>query len=92
MAELRLYYDDNGNYICYTCEHLEGNYIVIDSQTFAEGRTDVRVIDGKVVRPSSIIIKLDTGNTGIKCAIEDVCIIVDEDYNGQTLMWEEKII
>jgi hypothetical protein len=29
--EFRLYYDDKGNVICYSCEKLEGNYIVIDA-------------------------------------------------------------
>jgi hypothetical protein len=92
MVELRLYYDDNGDYICYTCENLEGNYIVIDKQTFAEGRTDVKVIDGKVVKPQNIVIKLVPGITGTVCAIEDVCIIVDEDYIDETITWEEKIL
>jgi hypothetical protein len=35
--EFRLYYDEKGNVICYTCEKLEGNYVIIDAQTFAEG-------------------------------------------------------
>jgi ribonuclease PH len=92
MVELRLYYDDNGDYICYTCENLEGNYIVIDTQTYAEGRTDVKVIDGRLVKPQHIVIKLVPGITGTVCAIEDVCIIVDEDYNDETITWEEKIL
>ncbi len=32
--EFRLYYDDRGCAIAYTCEKLEGNYIIIDATTF----------------------------------------------------------
>lgn len=46
--EFRLYYDDTGHVICYTCEKLEGNYVVVDASTYAEGRPDVRVIEGKI--------------------------------------------
>ena len=92
MVELRLYYDDNGDYICYTCQHLEGNYIIVDKHTFAEGRTDVKVIDGKLVKPQHIVIKLVPGVTGTVCAIDNICIIVDKDYTGETIVWEEKIL
>ena len=46
--EFRLYYDDTGRVICYTCEKIPGKYIVIDKNTFAEARPDIRVVDGKV--------------------------------------------
>jgi hypothetical protein len=93
MVELRLYYDDNGDCICYTCEDLEGNYLVIDSQTFAEGRPDVKVINGELIKPSSKvnIVKLVISDTGTICAEEDVGIVVDEQYIGPVLKWEEKL-
>jgi hypothetical protein len=46
--EFRLYYDERGCVLFYTCEKPEGNYIVIDSNTYAQGRPDVRVVDGKI--------------------------------------------
>ena len=93
MVEFRLYYDDNGDCICYTCENLEGNFLVIDSQIFAEGRPDVKVIDGKLIKPSNIInvVKLILSDNGIKCAVEDIGIVVDTDYIGPVLTWEEKL-
>jgi hypothetical protein len=93
MVEFRLYYDDNGNCICYTCENLEGNYLVIDSQTFAEGRHDVKVIDGELTKPSNIlnIVKLVISDAGTICAEEDISIIVDTEYIGPVLKWEEKL-
>ena len=42
-VEYRLYYDDMGNISHYSCEKTEGNYLVIDVQTYAEGRHDIRV-------------------------------------------------
>ena len=51
--EFRLYYDDKGKVVTYTCEKLEGNYLLIDAQTYAEGRPDVRVLDGKIIRISA---------------------------------------
>jgi hypothetical protein len=93
MVEFRLYYDDNGDCICYTCEDLEGNYLVIDSQTFAEGRHDVKVIDGKLVKPSSRIniVKLVVADEGVTCAEDDISIIVDKEYIGPVLKWKEKL-
>lgn len=92
--EFRLYYDDKGNVICYTCEKLEGNYIVIDKQTYAEGRPDVRVVDGKIstVNPAFIITKIMPSTEGVNCAIEDVSIIVDKkDKKTKTQKWKLNI-
>lgn len=77
--EFRLYFDDRGKVICYTCEKLEGEYIVIDALTFAEARPDVRVIDGKVIKPGtgSVISRLYPSDTGILCEIEDISILTE---------------
>ena len=50
--EYRLYYDDNGNVLFYAGEPTdsEHKYIVIDAQTFAEARPDIKVVDGQIVR------------------------------------------
>jgi len=89
--EFRLYYDDKGKVVCYTCEKLEGNYIVIDAETYAVGRPDVRVIDGKIstVAPSAIVTKLMIDeNDGTECAYEDVSIVVDSSYTGKKQKWK----
>jgi hypothetical protein len=79
--EFRLYHDDKGNVVTYTCEKLEGTYIVIDALTFAEARPDVRVIDGKLIRQGSgaVISKLYPSDTGTLCEAEDVSIITEAD-------------
>ena len=92
--EFRLYYDDKGKVICYTCEKLEGNYIVVDKDTYAEGRPDVRVVDGKLVKSyeSTVIAKLQLDETeGVNTSIHDVSIIVDESYTDKTNKWKLKV-
>ena len=83
--ELRLYYDDKGNVTFYTCEKPEGNFIVIDKQTFAESRPELKVINGKLVRPglNSVVAKLIPNEEGISCAKDDVSIITTEDVEIQ---------
>lgn len=88
--EFRLYYDDKGQVVTYTCEKLEGNYIIIDALTFAEARPDVRVVDGKVVRAGAgaVISRLYTAKTGVLCEAEDVSIITEAE--GQ--YWKLKTV
>jgi len=89
--EFRLYYDDKGHVVTYTCEKLEGKYIVIDALTFAQARQDVRVVDGKLstVQAAMVIAKLTPSDTdGMPCAKEDMSILVD-DADAQK--WNLKI-
>lgn len=89
--EFRLYYDDSGRVLFYTCEKPEGKYIVIDSSTYAQSRPDIRVVDGKIVTTASagaVVAKLTTSSTGVRCAKQDISVIVDDDYTGETTNWE----
>ncbi len=89
--EFRLYYDERGCVVCYTCEKLEGNYIVIDSTTYAEGRPDVRVVDGRLVKISTnaVVSKLVPDNKlGQSCAKEDVSIIVKSTDKVKKQKWK----
>lgn len=90
--EFRLYYDTKGCIICYTCEKLEGDYVIIDALTYAEARHDLRVIDGAIVKTSDFITirKIIQSTKGKRCASEDVNIIVsdDDDYEGKTILWD----
>lgn len=87
----RLYYDENGKVICYTCEALPGeNYIEIDRQTYAEGNPCLRIIDG-VIRSDSeyvVIAKIVESNEGISCEPEDICILTDSTDNKK---WKVEI-
>ena len=91
-VEFRLYYDDKGSIITYTCEKPPGNYLVIDAQTFSECRPDLTVVDGKLVKLVSEVFLslLAKSDIGTKCASEDVSILVSADYAGNTTQWELK--
>lgn len=88
--ELRLYYDDQGKVICYSCDKtLQGNYIVVDAQTYAEGRPDVKVIDGEICRaqPEQVVFKLmPNEHEGKNCHPEDVSVIVTT--NTKSTKWK----
>lgn len=90
--EFRLYYNEDGSIITYSCEELEGNYIVIDAETFALGRQDVRVVDGKieVIVPTLVVNKLVEAEDGIACAAEDINIPVSNDHDGESTKWTMK--
>lgn len=86
LPEFRLYYDQNtGNVLFYTCEKLEGTYIVVDRITFASARYDIRVIDGRIEysNPSSVISKLVASDSGKKCLKEDLSIVVNQDTDAE---------
>lgn len=89
--EYRLYYDDNGKVLFYTCnDKPEGHYLVIDRETYAESRHDIRVIDRVILRASefAVVSKLERSDVGTTCAIEDISIIVSPDYQGKTQTWK----
>ena len=97
--EFRLYYDERGKVITYTCDKLEGTYIVIDALTFAEARQDIRVVDGKLSRivQGAMVSKLVQSQSGTKCAEEDVSVVLrepidswgsgDGEYKGKQINW-----
>lgn len=91
-TEYRLYYGEKGEVLFYTSEKPEGNFIVIDSQAYAECRVDIKVVDGKIIIPSNVktITKLVVSDDGTKCPSEDVSIVADETYNGDSTFWEIK--
>ena len=92
--EFRLYYDSDGKVITYTCEKLDGEYVVIDALTFAEARPDVRVIKGKVVRVHNVVVvaKLIPDNEeGQLCATEDISIIPNDRFPGEKQKWKLNI-
>ena len=92
--EFRLYYDDKGKIVTYTCEKLPGNYIVIDAKTYAEARHDLRIIDGKIstVQPNAVVYKLMPNELeGIMCASEDISIVVDNNYTEAVTKWKLNI-
>ncbi len=79
--EFRLYYDDKGSVTGYTCEKLDGNYIVIDAITFAEARPDIKVVDRKIIKNhfGSVVSKLCKDTEGVLCEADDISVIAEAD-------------
>jgi hypothetical protein len=74
--EFRLYYNETGKVICYTCEKLDGNYIVIDASIYAAGRPDVRVIDGKISPfTNEFEFNVPTDKNGFKVSVKDTQLL-----------------
>lgn len=89
--EFRLYYDEQGKVLFYTCEKPEGNYIIVDAAAFASARPDVRIVDGKLstVNTNLVIAKLMPDlDEGIECALDDVSIIINSKDKVKTQKWK----
>lgn len=85
-VEFRLYYKNDGSVDFYTCDKPEGNYIIIDTNTFSEMRYDIRVIDGKIVKiiPGMTVTKLKPNDSdGQPTAKSDISVVVNSDYTDQ---------
>lgn len=91
--EFRLYYDEKGNVLFYTCEKPEGNYVVVDALTYAQARPDLRVVDGRLstVTQGSVVSKLVKSiDDGIDCYEEDISIVVSTDDRVKKTKWKLK--
>ena len=84
----RLYYNEHGEPVSYSMEHLTGNYIEIDAETYQRSSFNVRVVDGKLVpvvykRPTS---KLTPGTAGTPCHPTNISVIVLSSQDHQCWM------
>ena len=85
-AEYRLYYDAAGNPLYYTMESPDGDYVVVDQDTYTEGRYDVKVVDGRVCVPlTDGVAKLKPvgDNIGVFCHPRNVAITTSNAVNSQ---------
>jgi hypothetical protein len=79
----RLYYNDSGEPLFYATEDLPGNYIDIDSETFARASSQVRVRNGQIVSTAThrVTRKLVPAEHGVACDSRDVCVVVDTKHS-----------
>ena len=86
----RLYYQDDGSFLCYSMEDLPGKYIEIDLATYQLYQSNVCVVDGKlvVIPKTTTIKKLQPSEHGTPCDPLDVCLVVDS--NAPHINWSLK--
>jgi hypothetical protein len=76
--EYRVYYDPaTGDIIEYTTEHHDGEFIVVDRETFACNRFEPKIRDGRITWPGPQITKLVHSAEGTTCDPYDITIITD---------------
>jgi hypothetical protein len=89
-AELkfRLYYDAEGNPITYASEDLPGDYLVVDQDTYAQGRYDIKIIDGEIVPLKDFVYynKMIPSDSGTACH-SDNALLIDA---ASTAFWSTK--
>ena len=86
--EFRLYYDDAGNPVTCACEDLPGDYLVVDKETYAQGRYDIRIIDGEIVPLRDFVYynKMIPSESGTACHPNNALLIEAES----TIFWNTK--
>ena len=74
----RCYYDNNGHPTDFAMTDLPGDFIDIDRETYLESDYNIRIIDGKIVRPQKDVTgKLHLSDSGTPTAQDNVSIVVD---------------
>lgn len=76
QMEYRLYHDDQGQPLFYSMQDLPGRYITVDANTYAQGRYDIRVINGQIKLPTrSRPGKIKPADSGVACHPTNAMII-----------------
>jgi hypothetical protein len=74
--EFRVYYNSHtGEIITYSMENIPGDYIIVDKDTWHENRYDLQVVNGRLVKPDPIIVKIRPSSTGTPTHAQDVTVI-----------------
>jgi len=84
-VEFRLYYNDHGYPLFYTTEQVQGNYIVIDQETYVRGDyQNIKVSDGRILQrsPSDSVKLVPHDSEGTCCNKNDITLI-DDTKKGQ---------
>jgi len=76
----RLYYNKEGVPLFYSMEDLPGNYLELTQEQYAQGKSNIRVRDGRIVELTwTTSYKLVPGQTGTPCDPRDVAVVSNKD-------------
>lgn len=76
QPEFRIYYNaQTGEIIAYSMEKIPGDYITVDKDTWHENRYDLQVVNGKLVKPDPIVVKIRPSSTGTPTHPHDVTVV-----------------
>ena len=86
--EFRLYYDSEGNPVTYASEDLPGDYLVVDQDTYSQGRYDIRIVDGEIVPLRDFVYynKMIPSDSGTACHPDNALLVEPES----TSFWSTK--
>ena len=75
----RLYYDEAGVPLFYSMEDLPGNYLELTQEQYAQGRSNIRVRDGRIVELTWVVSnKLVPSESGTACDPRDVAVVTKQ--------------
>jgi len=89
-VEYRLYYNkETGRALFYSMSNDDGDYVVIDKETYVRGKMNIQVVDGKLHETVySVVYKLVPNvQTGTPCYEYDVSIVDP----GSKIVWGNKV-
>lgn len=86
--EFRLYYDkETGKPLFYSMDDKEGDYVIVDKDTYAESPMSIRVVDGRIKKYtfrdiSKLVLGRDiTDNQNkwtVNCHVDDISVVTTE--------------
>jgi hypothetical protein len=74
----RLYYNQAGEPITYSMEHMSGTYIDVDPETYSRAPFNVRIENGQLIELKSAVRRLAPAESGTPCYPSNVAIVVPE--------------
>ena len=84
----RLYHDEQGRPLFYSMEDVPGTYIEISQEEYAQGKSNIRVKNGRIVEVTwQTAEKLTPSDTGTQCHVKDVAIVV----NSNGTYWSKRV-